>query len=198
AQSPHVAIQVASYDRTRLLIIDPVLAYSTYLGGGGFDEGRAIAVDSNGNAYVTGTTDSVDFPTLSAFQDALAGEGSQDTFVTKLNAAGSALVYSTYLGGSGLDEGRAIAVDAGGNAYVTGATSSTNFPTQSPIQTNLGGADAFVTKLNAAGSTLVYSTYLGGGRNDEGNAITLDTTGSAYVTGSTGSSDFPTTAGAFK
>src|SRR5206468_11165555 len=128
AQSPHVAIQVASYDRTRPLIIDPVLAYSTYLGGSGFDEGRAIAMDSNGNAYVTATTDSADFPTLSAFQRALAGEGSQDAFVTKLNADGSALVYSTYLGGSGLDEGRAIAADAGGNAYVTGATSSTNFP----------------------------------------------------------------------
>ncbi len=190
ADSPHVAIQVASYDRTRPLIIDPLLAYSTYLGGSGFDEGRAIAVDSNGNAYVTGTTDSADFPTLSAFQGALAGEGSQDAFVTKLNAAGSALVYSTYLGGSGLDEGRAIAVDADGNAYVTGSTLSSDFTTTpgafQGARVNL--TDAFVTKLNPAGSALVYSTYLGGFGNEEGRGIAVDnTTGSAYITGFTSS-----------
>ena len=182
------------------------LVYSTYLGGSGSsqagansgDYGYGIAVDSSGNAYVTGTTTSVDFPTFNAFQPA----GSPQTaFVTKLSATGSALVYSTYLGGSRVDDGRAIAVDPAGDAYVTGETSSNDFPTVNPIQATCGGGcgggayydyDAFVAKFNAAGSALVYSTFLGGSEADEGYGIAVDSSGNAYVAGSTGSADFPT------
>ena len=133
------------------------------LGGSGDDDAEAIAVDASGNAYVMGETNSTDFPTASPFQASHAG-GINDVFVTKLNPTGSALVYSTYLGGSGADSGFRIAVDASGNAYLAGETRSTNFPTASPFQASFGGGtnDGFVTKLNAAGSALVYSTYLGG------------------------------------
>jgi len=130
-----------------LVLPSPVLAYSTYLGGSGDDFGSGIAVDSAGNAYVTGETTSTDFPTGS-FQNTNAG--GRDAFVTKLNAAGTALVYSTYLGGSGFEEGVGIAVDSSNNAYVTGATTSTDFPTASFQNTNAGGQDAFVTKLAQA------------------------------------------------
>ena len=188
-----VGFQVAAYDADKPLIIDPVLSYSTYLGGIDFDPGNAIAVDASGNAYVTGNTSSFDFPTASPFQPAFGG-GNSDAFVTKLNAAGNALVYSTFLGGSGVDQGQDIAVDASGNAYVTGDTTSTDFPTASPIQPAFAGgnSDAFVTKLNAAGNALVYSTYLGGSGEDLGRGIALDTARNAYVRGSTGSTDFPT------
>src|SRR5439155_566034 len=135
---------------------------------------------------------------LGAFQPTFAGGA--DAFVTNLNATGSALVYSTYLGGSSNDQGNAIAVDASGSAYVTGETLSTNFPTTlGAIQPTFAGViDAFVTKLNPAGGALVYSTYLGGSDDDEGLGIALDASGSAYVTGFTGSTNFPTTAGAFQ
>ncbi|MHB8654557.1 MAG: beta strand repeat-containing protein [Terriglobia bacterium] len=176
------------------------LVYSTYLGGSGYaDQGSGIAVDSWGNAYVTGDTESSDFPiTLQAFQTTL--NGPQNAFVAKLNAAGSALAYSTYLGGSGDDAGFGIALDSSGNAYVTGAASSTNFPTLNPIQTaNNGGKDAFVATLNASGSGVLFSTYLGGSGTDYGNGIALDSSGNAYVTGFTqGGSTFPTTPGAFQ
>ena len=189
-----VSFQVAAYDASQPLIIDPVLVYSTYLGGSARDRGRGIAVDAAGNAYVTGTTKSTDFPTASPFQAAFAGGTSDDTFVTKLNAAGSAVVYSTYLGGIGDDDVVAIAVDAAGNAYVTGDTSSTDFPTASPFQAAFGGGtfDAFVTKLNVTGSALVYSTYLGGSSFDNGTGIAVDASSNAYVTGDTESTDFPT------
>ncbi|PYN03911.1 MAG: hypothetical protein DME07_05000, partial [Candidatus Rokuibacteriota bacterium] len=174
------------------------LVYSTYLGGSSFDEGYAIAVDAaTGNAYVTGYTDSPSFPTTpGAFQTTFKG-GSGDAFVTQLNPEGSALVYSTYLGGTGSDTGFGIALGAGGNAYVTGGTDSTNFPTTAGAFTSGGNGDAFVTKLNSAGAGLVFSTYLGGTGFDEGLAIAVDTSGNAYVTGDTDSTDFPTTAGAF-
>ena len=157
-----VEFAVGQYDASKPLVIDPVLAYSTYLGGSNVDEGRGIAVDSAGNAYVTGITSSTNFPTANAIQGTYAGL--KDAFVTKLNANGSALLYSTYLGGSGEDLGYGIAVDSAGNAYVTGQTTSTNFPSANAVQgTYAGGdADAFVTKLNANGSALLYSTYLGG------------------------------------
>jgi len=192
-----VAFRVAGYDPKRALLIDPVLSYSTYLGGSGDDFGWGIAVDSSGNAYVTGGTDSTDFPTANPFQATCDGcapyASGPDAFVAKLNAAGSALVYSTYLGGSGVDYGLGIAVDSSGNAYVTGQTSSTDFPTVNPFQaTNHGGYDAFVAKLNAAGSALVYSTYLGGSNNDWDQGIAVDSSGNAYVTGQTSSTDFPT------
>jgi len=195
-----VAFKVAAHDSGRPLIIDPALFYSTYLGGSIRDGGQGIAVDSAGNAYVTGLSNSPDFPTATgAFQGTLAG--SFDAFVTKINPVGSApLVYSTYLGGSGDDYGLGIAVDAAGNASLTGFTNSPNFPTTpAAIQSAPGGsADAFVTKLNSSGSALIYSTYLGGSGYDVGQGIALDSLGSAYVTGVTSSADFPTSVAAFQ
>ena len=180
-------------------MIDPLLVYSTYLGGSGGDQGNSIAVDGSGNAYVTGVTDSTDFPTVNSMQSTNGGD--YDAFVTKLNPTGSALIYSTYLGGDGIDDGNGIAVDASGNAYVTGRTDSTNFPTTaSAFQPTIGGiyGNAFLAKLNATGSALVYSTYLGGSGDDSGNSIAVDTSGNAYVTGYTDSTNFPATAGAFQ
>ncbi|MGA3326140.1 MAG: SBBP repeat-containing protein [Terriglobia bacterium] len=173
------------------------LVYSTYLGGSNEDEGYAIAVDSSGNAYVTGETFSTDFPTVNPFQATCGSCKGHDSnaFVAKLNAAGSALVYSTYLGGSGADAAQGIVVDSSGNAYVAGATSSTNFPTVNPFQATKHASEysnAFVTKLNAAGSALVYSTYLGGSDSDGANGIAVDSFGNTYVVGSTNSTDFPT------
>jgi uncharacterized protein (TIGR03437 family) len=164
--------------------------YSTYLGGGGPDEGHGIAVDVQGNAYITGSAGSLDFPTKGAIQGTQGGSG--DAFVTKLNATGTALVYSTYLGGNGTDNGSAIAIDNAGNAYIVGSTFSANFPTKNPFQAAKGAQeDAFVAKINPAGTALVYSTYLGGNAVDEGNGIAVDAAGSVYVTGYTGSTDFP-------
>jgi len=196
-----VTFAVGEYDRTMPLVIDPALAYSTYLGGSQQEQGYAIAVDSSGNSYVTGYTISKDFPTSYALQ---ASNNSAflygaNAFVTKFNADGSALLYSTYLGGSGTASAYGVAVDSSGNAYVTGQTDSTDFPTVSPFQATYAGAqDSFVTKLNAAGSALVYSTYLGGSGNDEVYGIAVDASGSAYVTGWTSSTNFPTTSGAFQ
>lgn len=177
------------------------LVYSTFLGGAGREQGQGIAVDSNGNAYVTGITESSDSPftavnegfpvTAGAFQT----KGSFDAFVTKLNPKGSGLVYSTYLGGSGgVDRGWAIAIDQAGNAYVTGDTASTDFPVANAIQPAFGGgsSDAFVTKLNPTGSALVYSSFLGGNLTDEGRGIDVNGSGEAFVTGDTGSANFPT------
>jgi len=199
-----VGFQLAVYDTTRPLVIDPiVLSYSTYLGGSSDDSGGGIAVDADGNAYVTGRTSSPNFPTVAgAFEP--TGGSTNDAFVTKLNPAGSALVYSAYLGGSGFDNGAGIVVDAAGNAYVTGFTASTDFPTTAgAFQTAFAGSgpfgfgDAFVTKLDPTGSALVYSTYLGGSSDDLGSGIAVDTAGNAYVTGGA-STNFPTTAGAFQ
>ncbi|WP_432663752.1 SBBP repeat-containing protein [Wukongibacter baidiensis] len=175
------------------------LIYSTYLGGNSTDEGEGIAIDTTGNAYVTGNTASSNFPTTpGAFQT--THSGSFDVFVTKLNPVGSALVYSTYIGGNGSDVGCSISIDNNRNAYVTGDTASFNFPiTPGAFQTTLTGPqDAFVTKLNPTGSALIYSTYLGGSSGDRGEGITSDNNGNAYVVGTTGSRDFPTTIGAFQ
>ncbi len=177
-----VSFEVASYDAGKTLVIDPVLVYSTYLGGSGDDQGNGIAVDSSGSAYVTGQTVSTNFPTSSPLQAVFGG--GPDAFVAKLNPTGSALVYSTYLGGSGEDFGYGIAVDSAGNAYVTGFTSSTDFPTANPLQAvNDGDGNAFVAKLNPGGSALVYSTYLGGSGGETGIGIAVDSAGNAYVTG---------------
>jgi hypothetical protein len=184
---------------TKLNPAGSALVYSTYLGGSGQDLGNGIVIDTSGNAYITGSTDSTDFPTtLGAFQTSL--KAFTDAFVTKLNSAGSALVYSTYLGGNSADNGNGIAIDTSGNSYVTGFTQSTDFPTTpSAFQTSLKGIiDAFVTKLNPAGSALVYSTYLGGSNQDNGLGIAVDTSGNAYVAGLTNSTDFPTTPGALQ
>lgn len=189
-----IGFRVATYDTTRPLIVDPVLRYSTYLGGSNTDLGRAIAVDSSGNAYVTGETFSSDFPTAGTPVQGSNG-GGEDVFVAKINATGTALVYSTYLGGNGLDpeQGNAIAVDSSGNAYVTGVTRSSNFPTMNALQPTLSGpADAFVAKLNPTGSALVYSTFLGGSLGERALGIALDPPGNAYILGRTTSTDFPT------
>ncbi|HEX8458401.1 MAG TPA: SBBP repeat-containing protein [Pyrinomonadaceae bacterium] len=198
-----VGFRIGMYDTQRPLVIDPVLVYSTYLGGSSTDLARAIAVDPSGNAVITGYTTSLNFPTANAFQSAFNGTsasfGNRDVFVTKINAAGNAYVYSTYLGGNFSEEARGIAVDSSGNAYVAGFTDSTNFPIANAVQATMGGTqDAFVTKLNAAGSALVYSTYLGGagfsdGANSSefGEAIAVDSSGNAYVTGNTFSDNFP-------
>jgi hypothetical protein len=174
---------------------DASLVYSTYLGGSGDDEAYAVAADTSGNAYVTGYTDSTNFPSTSvAYQTSLPGYGAG--FVTKLNPSGSALSYSTYLGGSDYDWGMAIAVDSSGNAYVVGGAYSIDFPTLNPIQdANAGYSDLFVSRLNAAGSSLAYSTYLGGSDEDDGYGIALGPGGSVYVAGYTYSPDFPTTDG---
>lgn len=221
-----VGFRLGSYDHARSLVIDPVLQYSTYLGGSAGVQANAIAIDSAGNAYVTGGTGSTDFPvTPGVFQSTNNGtaSGLGTAFVTKLNPTGTALVYSTYLGGSGQsinggDVANGIAVDSFGNAYVTGSTYSADFPvTQGAFQTtnkeaaangNANGFDStgFVTKLNATGTALVYSTYLGGSGGtvgsvlwgDRGNGLTIDSSGDAYVTGVTYSPDFPVTQGAFQ
>jgi hypothetical protein len=195
-----LGFDVAAYDRSKPLIIDPGLSYSTYLGEwASIDSGYGIAVDAAGNAYVTGQTSSSDFPTTPGAFQAVFG-GGFDAFVTKLNPTGSGVVYSTYLGGGYDERGNAIAVDAAGNAHVTGNTNSSNFPTTpGAFQTAFaspGYEDAFLTKLNPTGSALVYSTYLGGDSNDLGYAIAVGAAGNAYVTGITNSSNFPTTPGA--
>lgn len=183
-----IGFDIAGYDSSRPLVIDPVLVYSTYLGGNDNDRGQAIAVDAAGSAYVAGYTRSPDFPTVNSLYPLREVEA----FVAKLNPSGSQLVYSTYLGGSSEDIGFALAVDAAGNAYVTGYTRSMDFPAVSPSQTYGGGpADAFVAKLNAAGSALIYSTFFGGNEYDEGRGIAVDAAGRAHLTGLTYSTTFP-------
>ncbi len=187
-----VGLEVTRYQRSEPLIIDPVLTYSTYLGGSGGDIAYGIAADSSGDAYVTGTTGSINFPVVSALQS--SSGGNSDAFISKLNPSGSGLIYSTYVGGSGADSGNGIAIDTAGDVYVTGTTSSADFPvTASAYQTTFGGgaSNAFVLKLNPAGSALDYASYLGGSAADSGQAIAIDSSGNAYVTGSTTSSNFP-------
>jgi hypothetical protein len=208
-----VGIELAAYDTRKPLIIDPVLSYSTYLGGSGDDYVGVIAVDALGSAYVIGSTGSVDFPiTPHSFQPTFRGGSlpdnpsvELDAFVVKLNPSGSELVYSTYLGGSGGEFGNGIAVDPWGNAYAVGFTRSTDFPiTAGALQTvcrvSVSGecGKAFVTKLAPTGSALVYSTYFGGTSDDYGIAITPDYAGNTYVVGYSDSTDLPTTPGAFQ
>lgn len=186
-----VHFSIGAYDPSQPLIIDPVLSYSTYLGGSRDDTGSGITVDTSGDAYVVGSTSSSNFPTQSGLH--MTNAGASDVFVSKLNPSGTALVYSTYLGGSGTDYGDAIAVDGTGDAYLTGYTYSSNFPTQNAAQAAYNGnIDAFVTELNPAGNGLVYSTYLGGNNQDFGNGVALDGAGDAYVVGQTYSTTFPT------
>ena len=195
-----IAFEVGAYDPDRPLVIDPVLLYSTYLGGSELDEGFGVAADALGNAYVTGFTFSPDFPTASPLQPEQEGVLA-DAFITKVSADGSTLLYSTYLGGGGADVGYAIALDADGNAYVGGSTASFDFPTVNPVQDVLKGGtfgrDGFVTKLNVSGSAIVFSTYLGGGENDQVRGLAVDALGDVYAAGHTRSPDFPTTVAAF-
>jgi photosystem II stability/assembly factor-like uncharacterized protein len=184
-----VSFRVGGYDKSKPLIIDPVLSYSTYLGASGSETGWAIAVDSVGAAYIAGQTSSPNFPTTQeAFQK--GSTGANDVFVIKLNPEGNALVYSTYIGGAGDDFGFGIAVDSAGAAYVTGQTGSPNFPTK-PAMPFIDSVSAFVLKMNPAGNALVYSTFLGGRGIDTGKAIAVDSAGAAYVTGETLADDFP-------
>lgn len=173
------------------------LVYSTFLGGTADDVAEGIALDPDGRACVTGNATSADFPVTSgAFQKTL--RGGNDVFVTKLQLNGSGLFYSTFLGGSGSEGGSSIAVDSLGRAYVAGGTSSTDFPVVNPVQSHLAGAqDAFVTKLSATGNAVLFSTYLGGTDVENANSIRLDSAGNAFVGGATASTNFPTTPGAF-
>jgi hypothetical protein len=178
----------------------PSLVYSTYLGSTGFDRGTGIAVDSSGNAYVTGTTASANFPTTTGALQTTFGGGTcgtapcSDAFVAKLGPAGDSLVYSTFLGGMRADSAQGIALDSAGDAYVVGSTDSADtFPTVSPLQAaSGGGTDAFVSKLNPGGSSLLYSTFLGGNAADLGQGIAVDSAGNATITGVTFSTNFPT------
>lgn len=227
-----VAFQVASYDKTKPLIIDPVLGYSTYLGGNGFDNAADIAVDNFSNVYIIGTTDSYDLPTRRASYDATCGTDGKcnqqadtlsnwigarksDVYVIKLHASGTRILYATYIGGSNNDQGVSIALDGSNNAYITGQTSvytdapGGEFPatpgaydTTYNRDVNNYAADLFVAKLNSNGSALVYSTYLGSSAFDAAAGIAVDALGNAYVSGTTydlpgGSNDFPTTATAY-
>src|SRR5262249_22298026 len=187
---------------TKLNPTGSALVYSSFLGGNGDDFDERIVLDSASNAYIVGSTDSTNLPVRSAFQTNFRGIDS-NAFVAKMNlaASGSAsLVYLTYLGGSGNDFGLDIAVDGQGNAYVTGDTTSATLPItpDAPHPTSGGGDDAFITKLSPAGSALVYSTYLGGSDDDVGHGIAVDGSQNVYVTGSTLSTNFPTTSGAFQ
>ena len=256
-EKDQVGFEIAAYDHSKPLVIDPTLVYSTLIGGSNWDLAFGLAVGTSGSAYITGATFSIDFPTANPFQStAVVNAGG--IFVTKLNPEGTAIVYSTYFGGNGgvglgiavdrfgsayvtgfgpipttpgasstapgnsgsgstafvaklspagsalvystylsrgpfsVDEANGIAVDASGNAYVTGWTSADSFPVVNPVRAQrAGGIDAFVTKLNADGSALIYSTFLGGSNTDEGLAIAVDASGRAYVTGFTNSNNFP-------
>jgi hypothetical protein len=205
ASDDRINLAFGHYDTAEVLIIDPVLSYSAYVGGSGFNIGHGIAVDSRGNAYITGSTDSANFPLARPLPTKSVFRGIANAFVSKLsfdpNTAALTLVYSTYLGGSRGsegDEGLGIAVDHRGNAYVTGQARSDDFPLMHPLSTNnvlRGTADAFVSKLSfdtkTATLSLVYSTYLGGSSFDVGNGIAVDAHGNAYVTGQTDSADYP-------
>ena len=204
-----VTFDVGAYDRAETLVIDPILTYSTFLGGSdGVEDARGVATDAAGNIYLTGSTTSTDFRTAAPYQGTASTPdpelGFSDAFVTKLNAAGTALVYSTYFGGTSDDDGRAIGLDSSGNVVIVGVTESSNLPTtagalRTTCNTSAGGtcSDAFVTKLNSTGSALVYSTYLGGNSDDEARGVAIDAAGNAYVAGKTLSTNFTTTAGAF-
>jgi hypothetical protein len=216
-----VGFEISAYDKTKTLVIDPVLSYSSFLGGTAADafDSVNVAFDSAGNAYVASGTRSPDFPvTAGDYQSSFGGAPAicdqgplfcGDAFVTKINAAGTAVIYSTYLGGSDSDYAYGLAVDRFGNAYVAGLTKSINFPvTAGAFQATFGGTpsvcddyvcgDAFVTKLNSTGSGLIYSSYLGGSGNEHPEGLAIDSHGNAYVAGDTGSTDFPTTPGAFQ
>jgi hypothetical protein len=211
AAGPVVGFDVGSYDRERTLVIDPILVYATYLGGLGYEQGSGVAVDAQGHAYVTGETASMNFPVVDALwptnNGGFAGSSNplgNEAFIVKFGPAGTNLVYATYLGGNGVDAGIGIAIDDDGHAYVTGLTTSTNFPvTPNAFETNLTGtatfgfypSDAFLVKLSPTGDALLYSTYMGGANPDQGLGIALDNQGSVYVTGSTTSGDFPVVEG---
>jgi WD40 repeat protein len=195
-QNQLVAFALGDYDASKPLVIDPELVYATYFGGGAETDIKAIAVDAAGSVYVAGDTFAHDFPTKNPLQSSNNHSQSLSAIISKLSPDGLSLVYSTYLGGSdtfALDVAVGIALDSTGAAYVTGVTGSSDFPTKNAIQPARNGnsQNLFVTRLSADGSSLVYSTYLGGSGTDEPKGIRLDSANAAYVFGKTGSSDFP-------
>ncbi|MDP1879849.1 MAG: SBBP repeat-containing protein, partial [Parachlamydiaceae bacterium] len=194
-----IGFEIAEYDHQKLLIIDPVLSYSTYLGGNGTAFlGGVLKVDSSGNVYVIGSTSGNTFPTtVGAYQTTL--NGSLNAFVTKINPTGTALIYSTYLGGTGSATARGLTVDSSGNAYITGEV-QLGFPvTGGAFQTTFAGIrDGFLTKLNSTGTSLIFSTYLGGTGDDAAYDVVIDNTNNPYVVGRTNSTNFPVTVGAFQ
>ena len=190
----HAGFSLGQYDKGLPLVIDPVVQFATYLGGGGSEDAldnMGVALDASGNIYIAGTTDSADFPLTEGRQKQFAGI--TDAFVVKMDPTGASIIYASYLGGTGLDSGQAIAVDGAGNAYVGGFTNSTDFPTKSPLQAKLAGSfDGFVTKLDPTGATIVYSTYIGGSGRDFVLGIDVDSSGQVYLAGDAESPDFPT------
>lgn len=201
-----VSFNIADYDRSKELIIDPILSYGSYLGGSGFDEGRGIAVDADGNAYIAGTAASINFPTTPGVIKTTNPPSQNnvqwyDAFVTKVNPSGTAMVWSTYYGGrNGSEIGTGVAVTQTGEVLISGTTMATDFPTVNAYQSTFGGTDdAFAAKLNSTGSAIIYSTYLGGNNTDVGGRIAVDqNTGDAVFASFTLSPNFPTTPGAYK
>jgi hypothetical protein len=197
-----IGFKVGPYDHSRTLVIDPILSYSSYLGGSGDDWGNCLALDAGGDIIVAGKTVSSNFPTGSPYQPAFGG-GTGDGFVTKLNPSGTSLIFSTYLGGSGLEVIYGMGLDSGGNICVAGQTFSGNFPTASAAQgTNnalgVGGCNAFITKISPSGASLIFSTYLGGSWNNMGTGLGIDSSDNIYVVGNTDASNFPVTAGVYQ
>ncbi len=187
--STHISFHVAQYDASKPLVIDPVLVYSTYLGGSGDDEPSSIAVDSVGCVYLAGYTDSTDFPLSTQGSPAA---GSTHVFVAKLDPTGSNLVYADYIGGNNDDYGYALVLDSANDVYITGSTASSDFPLINPYQgTYPGSFNSFLTKVSADGSSLLYSTYLGGNGSDQPAGIAIDSLGSVFVAGTTSSTNFP-------
>lgn len=196
-----IGFHLGRHDRSRPLVIDPVLHVSTYLGGAEVDRIFEVTVDPTGNIYVIGDTRSDDFPLLNPVQS--TNRGDSDVLVTKLDPTGTQILFSTFLGGTATDSAWGIAVDNTGSAYLSGRTNSTDFPTRNPIQAlcnqcDIDSGDAFVAKLGPTGSTLVYSSFIGGTDNEQVSRIVIDGSGSAYVVGATRSVDFPTTPGAWR
>jgi hypothetical protein len=200
-----VSFRLGAYDPARPLVIDPRLSYSTYLGGSGLDEAYAMALDPSNNIYIAGVTDSTDLPLANPFQsvkrDGTNAVGYAEVFASKLDATGQSLVYSTYLGGAGVDRVEDIAVDSAGHLHLTGSTGSADFPVANAYQSTLraGASDVFLTKLSPAGNSLVYSTFFGGTSPqwlpgnylEVGRALAIDPAGNAYLTGLTDSTQFP-------
>lgn len=195
SESNQISFQIGDYDSTKALVIDPVIGYSTFLGGTDNDFSNAIAVDTEGNTYLVGHTASTNFP-VSNFQQQ-NNKGKNDLFITKIAPDGNRVIYSTYIGGLDNDFGNSIAVDTAGNVYVSGYTFSSDFPVFNAVQPKNGntiantGGDAFILKLNSQGNALVYSTYLGGMGDDLASSIAIDSQNNAYVTGFTNSANFP-------
>jgi hypothetical protein len=188
--SSRVAFHLAHHDSGKPLVIDPVLVYSTYLGGSGNDQPVGIAVDKTGSVYLAGSTDSADFP-LAALGS--LPTGSEHVFVAKLDSSASHLIYADYIGGNSQDYGYALALDSNQEVYVTGSTASSDFPVVNPYQGSYPGSfNAFLTKISADGSSLLYSTYLGGNGSDVPAGIAIDGLGSVVVAGNTTSTTFPT------